>query len=291
MWLKKNWFFWIWLKELNLFSIWQRNWFFLLNVTQRIEPLFFNVIQRVFFHNNDINILPFFIWLKNWTFFEKLWLTEWNPSFQFDLKNWTLVKILLKELNPFQHMTRRIEHFFNRTFSIWLKELNYINMTWRVEPFFIWPKEWTCLEKWVKYLNPFLNMSQRIEFFQMIQIIEPHFKIGSLNWIFVILRIEFFLEKQRIERIEPFLDITESIEPFNFLNMTQRFEPFFPNITQRFVFFLKKKNPKNWTRWIWLNELNSFWKCDSKNWTLFEKMTQRIELFLEEFLKDFTTFF
>ena len=97
-----------------------------------------------------------------------IWLTEWNPSFQFDSKNWTLFKILLKELNPcqhmtrriepffkilpielnpFQHMTRRIEHFCNRTFSIWLKGWNFSNMIWRIEPFLIWPKELTFLRK------------------------------------------------------------------------------------------------------------------------------------------------
>ena len=143
----QNWtfFFWIWLTELNSF---------LLNTTQQIEPFFywlkdlyfFNVIQRVFFTNMTLSKFnPFWKkWLKNWTFFEKamihriepfllIWLTEWNPSFQFDSKNWTLFKILLKELNPCQHVTRRIEPFF----KILLKELNpFQHVTRRIEHFF-----------------------------------------------------------------------------------------------------------------------------------------------------------
>ena len=95
-----------------------------------------------------------------------IWLTEWNPSF----KNLTqriepFFKILLKELNPFQHMTRRIEHFFQKNFFNMTQRMKFFNMFWRVEPFLIWPKELTFLEKWVKYLNPFWNMTQRIEFF------------------------------------------------------------------------------------------------------------------------------
>ena len=121
----KNWYiFWIWLKELNFFfDMTQRNWTFLLNATQRVEP-FFNVIQRVFLTKMTLSILPFLkydsrieLFMKNYMThriepFLLIWLTEWNPSFQFDSKNWTLFEILLKELNPFQHMTRRIEHFF-----------------------------------------------------------------------------------------------------------------------------------------------------------------------------------
>ena len=43
--------------------------------------------------------------------------------------------------------------------------------------------------------------------------------------------------------------MTQRIEPFNFLNMTQRIEPFFQNITQK---------------------IEPFSKYDSKNWTFFQ---------------------
>ena len=50
--------------------------------------------------------------------------------------------------------------------------------------------------------------------------------------------------------------------------------------------FFLENSQRHWTFWwIWLKELNSFWKCDSKNWTLFEKMTQRIVFFLGVCLK------
>ena len=131
-------------------------------------------------------------------------------------------------------------------------------------------------------LGPF-HMTQRIDlyFFEKILIQwnglfqDSKFfssKKNSLNWFFWIRPTELnFLW----------------IEPFNFLSMTQRIEPLnflydakiwtlFQNITQRIYF--SEKETKIWTFWwIWLKELNSFWKCDSKNWTLFGSMPQRIE--------------
>ena len=84
----KNWtFFWMWLKELNLF----------LNVTQIIE-LFFECTQRInlvsmtqwiepfFFEkeNETQRIEPFSIWLKDWFFFNV------TQRIEYDSKNWTL---------------------------------------------------------------------------------------------------------------------------------------------------------------------------------------------------------
>ena len=130
----------------RLFYNYFKNWgsseydsnIFLQKLTLRTEPFFFQCDWK------KLNSF-FCIWLKELKFFWKtmthgiepfllIWLTEWNPSFQFDSKNWTLFKILLKELNPFQHMTRRIEPFF----KILLKELNpfqhmffsYYSNTW-----------------------------------------------------------------------------------------------------------------------------------------------------------------
>ena len=147
-----------------------------------------------------------------------------KPSFQHDSKNWTFS-------------------------GMWLKELNLLNTTQRIEPFF--------KKKRTQRIEPFWNVTQRIE---------PFFPNVT-------------------HRIEP-LFMTQGIEPFFFLkttqNTTQRTEPFF-NMTQRFclirlkesnTFFFeydskirtsKKKNSKNWTFWTWLKELNLL-KYDSKNW-------------------------
>ena len=122
----KDWTYSLNAAQFNLFSMWFKK-FFCKNDSE-LFTLFKKMTQELnFFWKTMIHgIEPFLL----------IWLTEWNPSFEYDSKNWTLFKILLKELNPFQHMTRRIEHFFNRTFSIWLKGFNFFNMFWRVEPFF-----------------------------------------------------------------------------------------------------------------------------------------------------------
>ena len=157
-------------------------------------------------------------------------------------------------------------------------------MSQRIGPFFL---VWECDSKntfcqiwleWNFFLanmtqnGTFLSMTQRIVFFKkkndsknwklfnigleelilfhIIPILEPYFKIGSQNWFFkVILSIEFFLGKntQKIERIEPFLVITQRIE----------------------FFFCWKYDSKNWT-FLEKNSKCCFrWKYDSKNWTLF----------------------
>ena len=106
----KNWtlFFWIWLKELNYFSV---------NTTQRIEPFcFFNMTQRIehFFLNATQWIEPFFL----------------NMTWQW--------------IEPFFNMTRRIQLFFQKNSKNDSKNWNFLSMTQRIEPFFlIWRKEFT----------------------------------------------------------------------------------------------------------------------------------------------------
>ena len=239
-------------KKLNFFvECDSKNWTF-----------FFNVILRVFFFftKMTLSILPFLkIWLKNWTLFWKtmthriepfllIWLTEWNPSFQFDSKNWILFKNITQRTETFStYDSKNWTFFINRTFSIWLKRIKFFNMFWRVEPFFGMTSRMDFFGKVSQIFEPFLNMTQRIDFFSY----------DSNNWaLFLKLahRIEFFesfkywvffFEKkktQRIERIEPFLDITQRIE-----------------------FFLLN---------IWLKELNFFSQFDSKNCSFFFFMIQ-----------------
>ena len=201
--------------------------------------------------------------LQELNLFFNLWLTELNPSFEkYDSKNWTLLfKICTQRIEPlFKIWLEELNMFFNRTFSIWLKRFIVFNMFWRVEPFFdmtyridffrkifqIWTlfehdsKNWTFFI-WFKYLSLILQLTHRIDFFSK-----------------VTLRIEFFFWKktQRIERIEPFLDITQKIELFFVEKMTRRIELFFCS--------------------IWLKELFLPFFHDSNTWTFFH-MTQIIE--------------
>ena len=98
------------------------------------------------------------------------------------------------------------------------------------------------------------------------------------------------------QRIKPFLSMTQRIELLFFWKMTQRIEPFYEpffNMTQRIELlqWLKDFNFwKSWRRelnfsWIWRKEVDLFldseflptFERDSKIWTYFSNMTQRIE--------------
>ena len=102
--------------------------------------------------------------------------------------------------------------------------------------------------------------------------------------------------------------MTHRIEPFfwtfsrwlkelkSFFNMTQRIEPFvFLKMSQRIELFFKKKTSKNWTSvsfellFSWLNELNFFYiwleelslfKYDLKSWIFFEYHSKNWTFFL-----------
>ena len=193
---------------------------------------------------------------KNWTFFKKS--KNWSFFYQYDS---------LQEFKPFEpfHMTQRIEHFF------W-------DMTQWIELFFNSTqrtvsqndtKNWTLFTKWLKELNPFVNMThrnfselQRKEFFLI-----KYASQNSKNWTFfsqISRRIELF-EKHDSQNWTIF-HVTHGIEPF-FPTWVIEIEPFF---------------------FTWLNELNLFFEYDSKNWTFFLNfdaknwtffldMTQRID--------------
>ena len=264
--------FWIWRKELNLliFEYDSKNWTFSiwhkeieLFCWMRLKELnLFSMWFKEFFHKNDS---------KHFTLFKK-WLQELNlfwlnmtqrieSFFRYYSKNWTLFNIWLEELNIFS-----IE-----LFQYDWKRLNFFNMFWRVEPFFWYDLKNGLFGKMSQIFEPFLNMTQRIEFLHMIPIIEPYF----INWLtelnfLNILSIEFFFSKkknpQRIERIEPFLDITQRIEFFCWIYESKNWT-FFINLTQRTVpsFFFHDSNTwtfftsKNWTFFFtWLKYLNFF---------------------------------
>ena len=257
--------------------------------------------------DSKIGLLGWKEHLKNWNFFLKNILKKLNLFFFEKTQNWTLL---------FQ-ITRRIEPFFQcdsknwTLFLIWFKELLFLIMTQRIQLFLqSWSKELDFLW-WLTDLNVLENMSQRIEpffFLNMIQRIEP----------FIIWLKELSLFSFLTQRIEPFFssNMTQRIEPF-FLNMTQRIPQFFfditflwynsknwlfcmilrielfSNMTQRIEIFFFKYDAKNWTLFlrIWLKELNSFslnmtqrLKPFSLNLTQriepFSYLTRRIEFFL-----------
>ena len=132
--------------------------------------------------------------------------------------------------------------------------------------------------------EPFLNMTQWKKKIHMIQIFEPYFKIDSQNWIFKsYFNIGFFFKKktQRIERIEPFLDITLRIELFFVLKIWLK----------ELNFFLLNLDSKNCSfLFSWLQYLDLF-SHDSNNWTFFFYVTQILDFFWKFLISKKWTFF
>ena len=131
-------------------------------------------------------------------------------------------------------------------FWVWLKELNFFssNMTQRIEnPSFLEydASTWTFFSKYdAKNWTIFENSFDMTQRFELILLI----------WL---------------KELNSFLTGLEELG--SFFNTTQRIEPFL-EIRLKVLFLWKN----------WLKELNSFFfGYDSKNWTLFSDMTQRIE--------------
>ena len=99
---------------------------------------------------------------------------RWTVKFlEYDDKNWTLFQNIPQRIEPFSKYDSKNWTFFNRTFSIWLKECKKFSI-------------------WLEELNPIFDLTYRIDFWKMSQIIEPF-----LNVIHI-----FFSKKS--QRIEPF---------------------------------------------------------------------------------------
>ena len=143
-------------------------------------------------------------------------------------------------------------------------------MFWRVEPFLIWPKELTFLEKWVKYLNPFWKWLKELIFFHIIPIIEPYFekRLTELNFLKLLSELSFFIRK-----IKELKELNPSCISLKWLNF--------------FCWTYDSKNLNIFFFSIWLKELlQPFFfmfqilgpfSHDSKNWTFFFlNLTQRI---------------
>ena len=330
--------FWIWRKELNLFSwIWRKDWSFSLkfwqqrielsfqkwlnelNMTQRIEPFFFqfdsknwtfclfqNVTQRIELLNSFTNMayskssthLNLFIWLNeldlfymtlriepDWIITQRIessfsWLKELNPLKRLnELNIFVIQRIVLSLLNVIQ----RIESFL-------------LNVTQRIESLLknmknslIWSKErieilWYDTKDWIFLIwltepNTF-NITQRIESFS---------PIDSKKWTFSnwLKEVNFFIWQNRTQRFDFFWYDSKNRTLFlnttqrieHFFNMTQRIELFSSSDSKKWTFNLTKYDPKVWFFLIWLKEPNTFLN-----------VTQRIEPFFKHDSKNWTLF-
>ena len=165
-------------------------------------------------------------------------------------KNWTLLGYQSRDCPFFfvENMTQRIELFFLAQFDSkncsfffsWFKYLDLFHMTQRIEPSFLRDSNtWTCLKNF-----------------------------DSKKWTLFFQDSKFF-HQEKTHRIEFFESDPQNwiflwIEPFNFLYDAKIWTLFF-KISLKELIFLKR-----------VKELNSFWEDDSKNWTLFGSMPQRI---------------
>ena len=289
----KNWIFWnkTWLKELNPFPIWLKDWIFFQfdwknwiwlkgfnfsHMTQRIGPIS-NMTHRIehFFSRwlKELNI-----WLKVF-FFWKIWLKE----LFFFFKKW------LKELNRFE---------------LWLKELSLLdqNMTFKNWTFWkIWFKGLNLFEVWFKELNLFsirltelrivffFNLTQRIEydskhwtlFFNLTLRIEPSFPIWLTELNFLTKLREFNFSWKRKRWLEELIFWKYQSNKRNFL-LTQRNECFFSKKMTHRTEPIFSYDTQNWTL---------FSNMTHKNWTLLFNMTQRIEpIFSNVWLKELNSF-
>ena len=176
-------------------------------------------------------------------------------------------------------------------------------MTQRIESFFQYDsKNWTLFLNMIQWIEPFFNMTQRLErflfLFYVTQRIEPFFCIWlkELNLLLKIWLTDlnlFFLHdsknwtlcKLRLKELNLFwiwlkeLNLTFS--------MTQRIELFF-EIWLKELNLLFQQMAQRIETFLWLKESNFFQKYDSKNWFFFFQhdsmilfnTTRRIELFL-----------
>ena len=250
-----------------------QTWLWAFNPFEKFDSRIRLFLKKTMTHRME----PFFsIWLKELNPFQNI-AQRTEPLSTYDSKNWTLFQNITHRIEPFSTCDSKNWTFFSKElFQYDSKDeiFQYVLKSWTLFCFDL--KNWQFLEKWVKYLNPFWKWLKELNFFHMIQIIEPYFekRLTELNFLKLLSELSFFFEKnQRIERIEPFLDITQRIELFFVEHMTQRtWTFFFLNLTQRiaptFFFMVQILGPfshdsKNWTfSFTWLKYLNFFKEMD-----------------------------
>ena len=204
-------------------------------------------------------------------------------------------------------------------FSIWLTDLNFFNVTQRIQLLKkkSWRKEFNFFHEYdAKNWNLFWMTQRFLTIFERNSKIWTFFQCASKNWtfLFVILTQRFFPPKKRRKELNLFVIWLKRIEPF-FLNMTLRIEPFFSTwLIELEPFFSTSLKELIHLVLIWLKELNPFltnswlkvltcpfWKLyyDSKNWTSLKNlwleevnlsMTLGIDFFNSIWIKELTSF-
>ena len=171
-------------------------------------------------------------------------------------------------------------------------------MTQRIEPvffFFFFEKTWLIeielFFTWLKELNPFLKMTQRIEKFSWF--------FDSKNWTFFEYDSKIWFFWMWLTDLNFFIDSKKWVLFFRMtkilLNTTQRTFVWicpielnlFWNFTQWIEHFAQKDS-KNWTLKDYLNNKTFLWLGELG---LFFYLTQRIELFLKNITQKLLTFF
>ena len=102
--------FWTWLKEVNFFEHYSENRTLFLRRRKELN-LFLNLTQRIDFSQNDA---------KNWNLFSKYDAKNWNFFFEYDSKNWTFFSDMTQRKKSEKRL-KELNLFF---FPIWLTELN-----------------------------------------------------------------------------------------------------------------------------------------------------------------------
>ena len=243
---------WIWLKALNPpFQYDSKNW--TLFWTWLTETYWVIITQRIVLSKNMTHktqrIEPsFHKWLEDLTFLFQICLIEITFFFEKKMtRRIDFLKISIKLYKLYFDDSKNWAFFF-----FFLKNMTHRNWT-----FFTWLKE----------LNPFLNMTQRIEKFSWF--------FDSKNWTFFEYDSKMWI----------FLECDS--QNWTFLS-TQRNEFFFQNDKD----FVEYDSKNRTFVWICPKELNLFWNFtqwiehsaqkDSKNWTLKDYLNNKTFLWIGE---------
>ena len=194
----------------------------------------------------------------------------WTSS-QYDSKSWSLFFNMTRRIEPFlfSNMTQRID-FQNAQGIEPLFHMIYLlfYMT-RIELFFDQydSKSRIFHKKWLKVLNTFLNLTERVEpFLHWTQRIELFFQpFDSKNWAFFLYESKIFFKFFFL--IIPSHKMTPRIEPLFVSTMTQRIE-LFVNDSLNWSSFMNLFSIRVEFFFFWLKELN-FFEYDSINRTHF----------------------
>ena len=257
-------FFSIWLKELNPFQYYSKNW-----------TLFNKWLEEL----NIFSTRTFSIWLKRWKFSFLIWRVE--PTFLW-FTDLTFIDEMSQIFEPFLNMTQRIELFSSVShnwalFFNWLTEWNFLKLllelilqknSERIERIELWKnwKNWTLLgyhsKDWTFFVE---NMTQRTFFFAQFDWKNCSFLFSWLQYL------DLFHMTQRIEP-----SFLRDSNTWTFLKTfdSKKWTLFFR--TQSF--FTKKKltelnfcesDPQNWIFVNTIHRIDAFFQYDSLNWTLF----------------------